>query len=65
MATPAEDTERATAPSDENVKAFCDVLDQMRVSMSSARDLVKTLREKCVHILPLSLLAVPKRELAV
>ncbi|OJT12226.1 Neuroguidin [Trametes pubescens] len=32
--------------SDENVRAFCELLDQMRVSMASTRDTVKALREK-------------------
>ncbi|KAI0692995.1 hypothetical protein C8T65DRAFT_668847 [Cerioporus squamosus] len=36
----------ANTPDDENVEAFCDLLDQMKVSMSAARDIVKTLREK-------------------
>ncbi|PIL30553.1 hypothetical protein GSI_07253 [Ganoderma sinense ZZ0214-1] len=45
MATP-ELKDAATTPSDEDVQAFCDLLDQMRVSMSAARDIVKSLREK-------------------
>ncbi|TBU28997.1 hypothetical protein BD311DRAFT_693535, partial [Dichomitus squalens] len=45
MATP--EVQDATAPpSDDDVQAFCDMLDQMRVSMSSARDIVKSLKEK-------------------
>ncbi|KAI0781363.1 hypothetical protein BD413DRAFT_608521 [Trametes elegans] len=36
--------------SDENVKAFCELLDQMRVSMAATRDTVKSLREKYVPL---------------
>lgn len=35
--------------SDENVRAFCELLDQMRVSMASTKDTVKSLREKYAH----------------
>ncbi|KAI0806928.1 hypothetical protein C8Q74DRAFT_1312917 [Fomes fomentarius] len=35
-----------TTLSTENVQAFCDLLDQMRVSMSATRDIIKSLREK-------------------
>ncbi len=45
MAT-ASANDAATVPNEENVQAFCDLLDQMKVSMSAARDIVKTLREK-------------------
>ncbi|KAI0747624.1 hypothetical protein C8Q80DRAFT_1219111 [Daedaleopsis nitida] len=34
-----------TPPSDDNVHAFCELLDQMRVSMSATRDIVKSVRE--------------------
>ncbi|KAI1784057.1 hypothetical protein LXA43DRAFT_1101827 [Ganoderma leucocontextum] len=44
--TAPEVQDAATTPSDEDVQPFCDLLDQMRVSMSSARDIVKSLREK-------------------
>ena len=46
MATP--EVQDAVPPSDEDVQAFCDLLDQMKVSMSSARDIIKSLREKYV-----------------
>ncbi|KAI0831721.1 hypothetical protein BC628DRAFT_1311290 [Trametes gibbosa] len=32
--------------SDENIRAFCELLDQMKVSMAATRDTVKSLREK-------------------
>ena len=34
--------------SDEDVQAFCDLLQTMKDSMLATRDLVKSLREKCV-----------------
>lgn len=38
---------------EENVQAFCELLDQMKGSMSAAKDIVKSLREKYVlHIPP-------------
>ncbi|KAI8999029.1 hypothetical protein BD414DRAFT_142195 [Trametes punicea] len=40
-ATPAEGT-----VNEDNVRAFCELLDQMRVSMVATKDIVKSLREK-------------------
>ena len=45
MAT-ADVDNAVTMPNEENVQAFCELLDQMRVSISAARDVVKTVREK-------------------
>ena len=45
------ETQNAGTPlAEENVQAFCELLDQMRVSMSATRDIVKSLREKCVWV---------------
>lgn len=48
-ATSASTSTSDGAISDENVRAFCDLLDQMRVSMASTKDTVKSLREKYAH----------------
>ena len=53
MAIP-EVQDATIAQSDDNVQAFCDLLDQMRVSMSSARDIIKSLREKYASPTPSS-----------
>ena len=37
---------------EENVQAFCELLDQMKGSMSAAKDIVKSLREKYVLYIP-------------
>ena len=53
MAIP-EVQDATTSQSDDDVQAFCDLLDQMRVSMSSARDIIKSLREKYASPTPSS-----------
>ncbi|KAI0654787.1 hypothetical protein C8Q70DRAFT_1025330 [Cubamyces menziesii] len=46
MSTETQTTAMEGTVSEENVGSFCDLLDQMRVSMAATRDIVKSLRQK-------------------